>query len=323
MTNDVLSEVLQAVRLTGAVFFEVDASAPWVAESPAAAVLAPHLMPGAEHAIEYHLVTGGSCWAGLVDQPALRLEAGDVIVFPQGDAHVLASAPGLRGTPETESLQAAGRARLPVAIRKDGGGPERAQLICGFLGCDARPFNPLLAALPPVIHVRGRDREGGILEQLVRAALAESSAARPGGQGVLARLSELLFIEVVRGHLASLPPEGAGWLAGLRDQQVSRVLERLHGRPAHPWTLEELAREAGLSRSVLAERFAHFVGVPPIQYLTQWRIQLAASLLRSTRATLAEIAERVGYGSEVALSHAFKRMVGVAPATYRQAGPTG
>jgi AraC-like DNA-binding protein len=318
MTTDILSDVLRAVRLTGAVFFSVEASAPWVAETPSASVLAPHVMPGSEHTIEYHLVTRGSCWGGIVDQAAERLEQGDIIVFPQGDAHVLASAPGMRGYPDPDMFQALGGARLPIRIEKDGGGAERTEVICGFLGCDARPFNPLLSALPRVIHVRARDRRDGMLEQLVRAALSESSAPKAGGQGVLARLSELLFIEVVRGHVATLPADGAGWLSGLRDEAVSRVLERLHARPAHPWTLDELAREVGSSRSVVAERFAHFVGIPPIQYLTQWRIQLAATLLRSTRYTLAEIAERVGYGSEAALSRAFKRAAGVAPAAYRQ-----
>jgi len=316
--TDVLSEVLRAVRLTGAVFFSVEASAPWVAETPAASVIAPYVMPGSEHTIEYHLVTRGSCWGGIVDQAAGRLEEGDIIVFPQGDAHVLSSAPGMRGYPEPDAFQAVGGARLPINIKKDGGGADRTEVICGFLGCDARPFNPLLSALPRVIHARARDRKDGMLEHLVRAALTESTAPKAGGQGVLARLSELLFIEVVRGYLATLPADGAGWLSGLRDESVSRVLERLHDRPAHPWTLDELAKEVGSSRSVVAERFAHFVGIPPIQYLTQWRIQLAATLLRSTRYTLAEIAERVGYGSEAALSRAFKRAAGVAPAMYRQ-----
>jgi AraC-like DNA-binding protein len=152
---------------------------------------------------------------------------------------------------------------------------------------------------------------------LVELAVAESNQERAGGECVLSKLSELLFVEVVRRYIAQMPPETVGWFAGMRDENVGRALQRLHERPSHDWSLEELGKECGLSRSVLAERFAQLVGVPPIQYLAQWRIQLAASLLRSGKSSLAEIADRVGYGSEAALSRAFKRQVGVAPAFYR------
>lgn len=318
MSDDTLSDLLHAVRLTGAVFFAVDASGPWVAEAPPARELGPHIVPGVEHVIEFHVVVSGSCWGGLVDGPAQRLEAGDVIVFPQGDGHVISSAPGMRGPPEIESTRQARAGRLPVAVRMGSGGPERAEVICGFLGCDAKPFNPLLAALPRLLHVRHRPSDDGMIEQFGRLALAESTARRAGGECVLARLSELLFIEVVRRHLSTLPEGNTGWLAGLRDESVGRVLGKLHDRPAHDWTLEELAREVGVSRSVLAERFVHFVGVPPMQYLSQWRMQLASTLLSGTSMTLVEIAGRVGYGSEAALSRAYKRWVGVAPAEWRR-----
>lgn len=316
--TDTLSDVLRAVRLTGAVFFAVDASAPWVAETPEAIAIGPHIMPGVEHVIEFHVVTSGSCWGGLLDGPALRLDAGDVIVFPQGDPHVMSSAPGMRGLRDLELFERAGKAPVPLSLSIQGGGPERAQLICGFLGCDARPFNPLLATLPRVIHARGTGQSNSVLRSLVDLAVVESNARSPGSDCVLSRLSELLFVEVVRGYVAGLPPENVGWFAGLRDESIGRALQRLHDRPAHPWSLEELAKEVGMSRSMLAERFMHFVGVPPIQYLAQWRIQLAASLLRTSKSSLAEIAERVGYGSETALSRAFKRWVGTAPANYRR-----
>jgi AraC-like DNA-binding protein len=208
--------------------------------------------------------------------------------------------------------------QLPTVIRQHGGSQRRAEVICGFLGCDARPFNPLLAALPRTIHVRPQPGDDGVIGQFVRLALAESAARRAGGESVLAHLSELLFIEVVRRHLAALPSEQRGWLSGLRDEQIGRALGKLHQRPARPWTLEELAGEVGMSRSALAERFAHFVGVPPMQYLAQWRMQLAATLLSASAIGLAEMAPRVGYGSEAALSRAFKRWVGVAPAQWRQ-----
>jgi AraC-like DNA-binding protein len=318
IVTDTLSDVLRAVRLNGAVFFSVDASAPWVIEAPPASALAPHIMPGVEHVIEYHVVTSGKCWGGLLDEPAVELAAGDVIVFPQGDAHVMSSAPGMRKPPDFDAIRGARQSRLPLNISVHGGGTDRAEVICGFLGCDARPFNPLLATLPRVIHVRATDQRDNLLGRFVDLALAESSAPRSGSDCILARLSELLFVEVVRRYVASLPAENVGWLAGLRDENIGRALQNLHARPAHPWTLDELAKAVGTSRSVLAERFTHFVGVPPIQYLAQWRMQLTASLLRSTNASLAEIAERVGYGSEAALSRAFKRWVGVAPSPYRR-----
>jgi AraC-like DNA-binding protein len=319
--SDTLSDVLRAVRLTGAVFFAIDASAPWVAETAGARFVAPRLMPGVEHVVEYHLISRGSCWAALIDEPALRLEAGDIIVFPQGDAHVISSTPGMRGDPSSEAHRLAELGPLPVSVSIQGGGDERTQLICGFLGCDARPFNPLLAALPRVIHLRGSGESGTVIRYLIELAVAESGSPRAGSDCALARVSELLFVEAVRHHLATLPAEQVGWFAGLRDDQIGRALAKLHQRPAHPWTLEELAKDVAMSRSMLAERFAHFVGVPPIQYLAQWRIQLAASLLRTSKSSLAEIAERVGYGSEAALSRAFKRTVGIAPAPYRRGEP--
>lgn len=328
MSTDTLSDVLRAVRLSGAVFFDVQAGAPWVAEAPPARDVAPFIMPGAEHVIEYHLVLSGSCYAGLLGEPALPLSAGDLIIFPQGDAHVLSSAPGMRAKPDLDDFRRPAGGRLPIAIEQGGSG-ERAEVVCGFLGCDTRPFNPLLATLPRVLLVRheqlARQPSSPLssLPALIRLGVAESKGRRSGSECVLARLSELLFVEAIRLHVESLPSEQRGWLAGLRDEHVGRALGALHGQPARAWNIDELAREAGLSRSLMMERFVRFVGMPPMQYLAQWRMQLAAERLRNTREGLAEIAERVGYGSESAFSRAFKRLVGVAPATFRQAGREG
>jgi AraC-like DNA-binding protein len=316
MSTDTLSEVLRAVRLTGAVFFDIQACAPWVAEAPAAREVGPHIMPGCEHVIEYHVLTAGTCFGGLPGEPPLRLEAGDIIVFPQGDGHVMSSAPGMRGDPNDFPIDARSR-NIPLALSLGGSGDDQAHVVCGFLGCDARPFNPLLAALPRVIHLSRAQNDGAHLH-FVELAMAETAAARPGSGTVLARLSELLFIEVVRRYLATLPADNVGWLAGLRDEGIGRVLAALHQRPAQDWSLDTLAREVGMSRSVLAERFAHFVGIPPMQYLAKWRMQLASTLLANTSLGLAEIAEQVGYGSETALSRAYKRWLGVAPADWRR-----
>ena len=214
MSTDTLSDVLRAVRLTGAVYFAVDAAAPWVAESPSGREIGPHLMPGVEHVIEYHVLTAGSCWGGIIDDTPVRLETGDVIVFPQGDAHVMSSAPGMRGPADHEAFARARVSRLPISVKIGEGSAERTEVICGFLGCDARPFNPLLASLPRVLHVPGRTLgPDSWVATFMRAVVAESNQRRPGGEAVLERMSEMLFVEVLRRHADSLPPQQTGWLA--------------------------------------------------------------------------------------------------------------
>ena len=191
-------------------------------------------------------------------------------------------------------------------------------VVCGFLGCDARPFNPLLAALPRVLRVPGDvlGRESWV-SQFLTTAVIESNQKRPGGEAVLELMSKMMFVEALRRYIETLPPEQTGWLAGMRDPSIGRALALLHEQPAAPWTLERLGEEAGLSRSSLHERFTHFVGQPPMQYLTQWRMQVAAGLLRDTTAKLIEIAQDVGYESEAAFSRAFKRAVGMSPGAWR------
>jgi AraC-like DNA-binding protein len=313
---DVLSEVLRAVRLRGAVYFNVSASTPWVAEAPAARELAPYVMPGSEHVIEYHVVMKGACWAGLIGEPGVYLEAGDIIVFPQGDAHVLASAEGMRGPVDLGFAKRASRQRLPLRLEYGGSGRDPVHIVCGFLACDARPFNPLLTTLPRMLYMKKSGGYSEMLELFMSCALAESRVPRPGGEVVLARLSELMFVELVREYIASRDAIGRGWLSGLRDAIVGRALTALHARAAHSWTLESLAHAVGASRSALAARFVEYVGLPPMQYLAHWRMQLAATLLAGP-STLASIAAEVGYGSEAAFSRAFKKIVGIAPARWR------
>ncbi len=318
-----LSDVLRTVRLTGALFFLVDASAPWTIALPDGRALAPAVLPRAQHVISYHVVTGGSCWGTVRGGAAARLESGDVLVFPRGDAYAMSIAPDAGGGPAAadvlEFMREMAAGRLPFTVREGGGGPDRLRLVCGFLGCDLRPFNPLLAALPPMLHLR-RDarRPADPLGQLIDFAVAESRERRPGGECVRLRLSELMFVEVVRRYLAARPAEDAGWLTGLRDPLVGRALAHLHARPGHPWTIEDLAREVGSSRSVLADRFAHFAGHPPMQYLTRWRMQVAARLLTEGAPKVAAVAREVGYDSEAAFSRAFKKVAGAAPGDWRR-----
>jgi AraC-like DNA-binding protein len=329
MSRDTLSDVLRAVRLRGALFYYIDGTSPWVAEAPPAREIIPAIMPGAEHMIEFHGVIEGSCWAGITGEPPLRLVERDVILFPHGDPHVVSSAPGLRPPRVDSSVYFAPRPpQLPYALslhgsevttaRLDGGGGDRAVIVCGFLGLDARPFNPLLAALPRVLHVAGATLGlDSWVASFLRVAVVESNQRRPGGEAVLERMSEMLFVEVLRRYIDALPAGQTGWLAGMRDPSVGRVLALLHEKPEVPWTLERLADDAAMSRSTLHDHFVHFIGQPPMQYLAQWRMQVAAKLLRDTKAKLIEVAQGVGYESEAAFSRAFKRAVGVAPGAWR------
>jgi AraC-like DNA-binding protein len=320
MAADALSDVLRTVRLTGATYFDVVAKAPWVAEQPTREMVLPKILPGAEHLISYHVITHGRCFAGIIGEEPIAVEAGEVIVFTRGDPHVMSSSPGMRADPVTpDALDAANASQLPFFVNYGGDGPPSVKLVCGFLACDAQPFNPLLDNLPSII--KAGNPQGGDshwLGEFIRLAMSESASKRAGGESVLAKLSELMFIEVVRRHLEALPPGQAGWLAGLRDPFVGKALSLMHGGPARNWTIEELARDVGLSRSVLAERFADLVGMPPMLYLAKWRMQIASGLLSNGGANIATVAAEIGYGSEAAFSRAFKKMVGVPPSAWRR-----
>jgi AraC-like DNA-binding protein len=319
MSTDTLSDVLRAARLTGAVFIDVNVTAPWATFAPKSHHLIPLIMPDAQHLISYHLVTEGECYAVQKDHEPIKLQAGDLIVFPHGDHHTIATEPSLRAPASFDMKDVDLSSQRPWKIVGGGSGSERVKLVCGFLGCDVRPFNPLLAALPARIHCRGDDSDSDArLSQFYRMAVAESNGQRIGGESILAKLSELLFIELVRMYLESLPKEQTGWLAGLRDRHVGHALSLMHAQPARDWTLETLSGEVGLSRSALADRFTEFVGVPPMQYLAKWRMQIAAGLLTQGQSNIAKIAVDVGYESEAAFSRAFKKVVGMPPAAWRK-----
>ncbi|HMK72221.1 MAG TPA: AraC family transcriptional regulator, partial [Myxococcaceae bacterium] len=299
-TDDVLSDVLRAVRLTGAVFFTIDGTAPWGVEGYPATAVGPLIRPGVEHVLQFHAVARGACWIGLIGEPPVQLHAGDILILPHGDRHALCSAPGVPAGPPEVRLDGTAPCPLPLPVRLGAGNGARCQLVCGFLGCEARPFNPLLSAVPQrMLVVRGGQGDPA-LARLIEMALAESANPSAGREVVLARLAELIFVEAMRRHVAAAPDQ-AGWLSGIADATVGRALSALHARPRQAWTLESLAREVGASRSVLADRFAALVGAPPMQYLARWRMQLTSELLSGTGASLAEIAGRVGYGSEAAL----------------------
>lgn len=310
---DPLSDVLRVVRLDGAFFYRVEAGESWSVESVAARELLPRIMPAAEHLISYHILTDGSCYGGLVGEEPTEFTAGDIIVFPHGDAHVMTSARSLGAGPH---VNRSAPARYPDTVLLGAPGTRTTSFVCGFLGCDRQPFNPLLTALPHRMHMRGMANawHDSIAHQLTE----ESRLGRAGADGVLTKLAELMFIEVVRRYLDELPEGQTGWLAGLRDEVVGRALALIHGRPGHPWTLADLAQESASSRTSLAKRFAEFVGQPPMYYLTQWRMQVAANLLVQGGAKVATIAKEVGYDSEAAFSRAFKKAAGLSPRAWRE-----
>jgi AraC-like DNA-binding protein len=325
---DALSDVLRNVRLTGALFFLQDLSSPCEhARVPHGTTLAPTLAARAENVISYHVITEGRLWGGLYDGGAapVPLEAGDVLVVPRGDRYFIGMTADPPAPPDGPAavafLSRMASGKLPLLLSVGGGRAPRARIMCGFLGCDDRPFNPLLAALPRLLVVRGaRGRRAAPqdrLERLLELTLAESQEPEPGGVSVRLRLSELIFVETIRRPLAALRPEQTGWLAGRRDEVVGRALALLHGEPSRTWTLPTLAKEVGTSRSALADRFARLVGQPPMAYLTQWRMQLAARLLTEGATKISAVATEVGYDSEAAFSRAFKRAAGTAPAAWR------
>ena len=313
---DALSETLRVVRLVGAIFINGRFTAPWCYQSPSATAAAPLLEPSAERVVIFHLITEGECYVELGDEAPTRLIAGDAVIFPKGHAHRMASQPGL--PPAAGAHLDRVLARRPRQLVYGGGGAT-TRLVCGYLGCDKRLAAMLLAGLPALIRVNVRGSNAGAwLEASVRYALAEARSPRPGGAGVLAKLAEVLFIEVLRLYMNEQSEGRIGWLAGVGDRIVGPALNALHARPAHAWTLDELANSAGTSRSVLAERFQHVVGSPPMQYLTQWRMLLAANLLCRSNAPLARIAADVGYQTDTAFNRAFRREFGLPPAAWRR-----
>ncbi len=315
---DALSELLRVLRLTGGLFLEVEFTAPWCIDSAPSREDLNLLLSDAEQVSIFHLLTEGTCGASLPGTgETVDLRAGDLILFPHGDGHSLGS--DLQLVPVgmdalVERSPDGGLARV-----RHGGGGARTRFVCGYLACDRRLCRPLLGALPRMLRVELGDGPAAawITATLQRGA-SETHAPKPGSEALLSRLAESLFVEAIRHYTASLPEDQSGWLAGLRDPHVGRALALLHADPVRAWEVETLASEVGLSRSALGERFASLIGEPPMQYLTGWRLALAAQALTSGNDAVARIAERVGYESEAAFNRAFKREYGLPPAAWRR-----
>src|SRR5215472_6068621 len=307
---DALSEILHSVKLEGAVFYNAAFTAPWGFRSPPSCEVAAFLGKGPKHVIIYHLLMAGRA-RGELEHSSHRVELvpGDIVVFPHGDAHILSNGSPTSILNNGEHLKEVFSQGMAVA--RGGGGGESSLFVCGYLECDRELCKHFLGGLPPVFKVNIRDDPAGQwLENSIKFSAAEAGANRAGSDVVLARLSEALFVETMRRYMAELPPQQTGWLAGARDPEVGAALASMHRALEHPWTIATLAQQVGVSRSVLAERFRHYLGEPPMTYLSRWRLQLGARMLTSTSYSVARISGDVGYESEPAFNRAFKREFG-------------
>jgi AraC-like DNA-binding protein len=314
---DALSDVLRVIHLKGGVFLHAEFTAPWCVSSQVDPEDCGSLLEGAEHLMIFHYVVEGRLAAQIPNGPPIQIEAGEVVILPHNDEHLLGSHLDLPPVPTRHIVQTSSEGGLHTI--RHGGGGEQTRFVCGFLGCDRIAGNPLLNALPPLLRYDARLGSTAIwMKSSIEFAAQEIGSGRVGSETVLAKLSELLFVEALRRYVEEVPASQNGWLAGLKDPFVSRALSLLHGRVARNWTVDNLGREVGLSRSALAERFTRLIGEPPMRYLARWRIQVAANQLRNSDTPLARIAEEVGYDSEAAFNRAFKRNFGVPPATWRK-----
>ena len=314
---EVLSEVLKSVKLDGALFYNAEFSAPWCAQSIDARTVTSYLSPNSQHVIIFHLLTEGRGYALVEgDDRPLPLNAGDILIVPHGDAHILGNGRAVMAVDRSQVLEQVLSQGLKVS--RMGGGGELTKFVCGYMSCDSQLSQVFLGGLPRMLKVSIRDDVSGQwLEQSIRYSVNHADTSRPGDEAVLAKLSEVLFVETLRRYIALLPQEQTGWLAGVRDAEVGKVLALLHRKPAHPWTVATLANEVGISRSVLAERFRRYLLETPIAYLIRWRLQLGAQMLTSTSSSVAEIAAEVGYESEPSFNRAFKREFSLPPARFR------
>jgi AraC-like DNA-binding protein len=309
---DALSKILDSFGVAGSIFSQATFGSPWsVATDP---------MPSGI----FHVVVRGGAHLRLASQRHSRsLAAGDIVLMPHGDGHVMAGDPKLEPIPITSLYPESSDetlARVDYPGARGGDGKSSCSILCGTIRFDNELGQPMTQLLPSVIHVRGATVADWI-DSTIRMLSHEANRAMPGGDVVLSKLAEMLFVQVLRGYIAQLDEDDAprGWIAGLKDPRVGRAMALIHEQPGERWTADSLARRVGMSRSSLFARFTELVGDPPTQYLTAWRMHLAKSELRKGELGIAEIAQRVGYGSEGAFAKAFKREVGATPGEYRLA----
>ena len=315
---DALSDVLKSIRLEGGVYVNAEFSAPYCVQANFGPVGLQQRMAGAEQVMHFHYILEGSCKLGCgAGNELMTLKAGDLVLFLDEEPHLLASDLRLPSIESDALITHISEDSGFIQMRFGGGGPT-TRFVCGFLSCKRSVCRPLLDALPTTLKISVGDGPAAtMLRELLQIGVRESASVKPGTESMLAKLSELMFVEAMRIHVDSMPAENLGWLAGVRDPHVGKALALMHAEPGRAWSVEELGREVALSRSALAERFTALVGESPMQYLTRWRLALAAQMLKAGEA-IGRIAERSGYESEAAFSRAFKREFGVPPAAWRK-----
>jgi AraC-like DNA-binding protein len=313
---DALSDVLRVIRLSGGVFLEAHMTAPWCMKGRISPEDCKAFQVAPSVVIASHYVASGTMQLQVEGGEVLDVRAGELVLLPHNDVHAFGSdvtVPPFSQADEVKSKAAGEFMRIEL-----GGDGEATQLLCGYFGSD-HAFGPLLSSLPKVLKIDVRATPSGAwVESSFRFAVSQIAAGRVGSTTVIAKLSELLFVEAVSQYIAGLAEDQKGWLAGLRDPQVGKALALMHAKPAKDWSAEALAADVGMSRSGFAERFTSLVGQPPMQYLTYWRMQLAARRLRETREAVAQVGYGVGYESEAAFSRAFKREFGKGPGEWRR-----
>ena len=314
---DVLSEMLRVIRLDGALFFNAELSSPWCLREPTSNEIAPYLSHDSSRVILYHFVIDGQLYARLPGQTRVKLGPGDIIVFPHGDQHFLSS-----GQPEkpVDALKTFSKNLSEgLKLTRFGGGGAVTRLVCGYLVCEPRLSDVVSSGLPKMLTVSLADEPSGLwLAESIRLLVGDEKTADAGRGVIMTKLSEVLFMETLRRYIIALPPDKTGWMAGARDPIVGQALALKHGDPSQEWSVAGLARQVGISRSRLAERFRQLLGESPMAYLAKWRLKLGVEELLSTNESIAEVAAIVGYGSESSFNRAFRREFGQPPAQYRR-----
>jgi AraC-like DNA-binding protein len=304
---DPLGEALHFLRMNGAFYCRSELTAPW------GMTMMP--MPGY---IWFHVVASGSFWLEAGDQEPMLLRAGDLGLVPHGEGHVLRSEPGVDapGVLDLDRQEISDR----YEILRHGGGGEPTTLVCGAVRFDHPAARNLVEVLPPLLHLEAASSpELEWMQSTLRLMAAEAKELRPGGEAIITRLGDILVIQAIRSWIETDPASQSGWLGALRDRQIGHALSLIHRDPARDWTVATLADELAMSRSAFAARFTELVDEPAMQYLTRWRMQVAVDALREEGATVAELADRLGYRSEAAFARAFKRVIGVPPGAIKRA----
>jgi len=314
---DFLSDLLTSMHVAGMVLFRAEFREPWSVNTPDSVQLARVLPPRTEHIIPFHLIAAGGCWLEMPKKEPVWLSEGDAILLPYGDSHRLSGKDAATCVEVGELLP-----QPPwsdILVLEHGGRGVNTSIICGFLQCDELLFHPMLRHLPVLLHVSPDATPADEwLASTIRHTAAEASKPAPGSRSMLPRLTELMFLEILRKYVKGLSADEVGWFAAFNDSVAGSALKCLHAAPLQDWNVESLAREVGVSRTVLAERFRHYLDQPPMQYLTHWRLQLAAQHLKKGRLPMKAIADEVGYESEASFSRAFKRHFGLPPGDWRK-----